>query len=243
MDRPKANCEFETTHWSMVVSSREKDSGIRRQSLGKLCELYWYPLFVFLRRKGFDPDASSDLVQGFFVELIDKEFLDAVSPDKGRFRWFLKSAIKRYTAKQLEKQSAQKRGGDRTFFSLDVQDAEQKYQMEPVENWSAEKLFDRQWGLTVLQQALTALATEYESKKKSELYSALQKTLSGQQMTQEEYQEIGDRFQMTANAVKVTALRLRQKYRDMIREIVAQTVTESDRVSDEIDELFNALSG
>ena len=243
MDENRANAEFATTHWSMIVSSREKDSDIRRDSLGELCTEYWYPLFAFLRRKGHQPDEAADYVQSFFLELIDKDFLDAVSPDKGRFRWFLMSAIKRYVSKQVEKQHAQKRGGDRAFFSLNVDDAEQRYQLEPVDGGSAEKLFDRRWALAVLQQALDRLREQNEKKGKLELYLALQSTLSGVPMTNEQYAEIASRFGMLEGAVKVSALRMREKYRDAIREIVSQTVVESDRVTDELDELLAALRG
>jgi RNA polymerase sigma-70 factor (ECF subfamily) len=243
MTSPNQNANFETTHWSRVVSSREQDSDIRRHSLGELCESYWYPLFAFLRRKGNSPDAAADYVQGFFVELVDKNFLDAVSPEKGRFRWFLMSAINRFVSKQVEKQSAQKRGGDRQFFSLNIETAEQRYQLEPTEGWTPEKLFDRRWALTVLEQALAELKQRQSDKGKLELYEALRPTLSGVPMANAEYAEIAQRFQMYEGAVKVAALRLRQKYRDIIREIVGQTVAESNRVSDEIDELFKALSG
>ena len=243
MTNSPSNDEFRTTHWSMVVSSREQDSDVRRDSLGELCQAYWYPLFAYLRRKGYGPEAAADYVQGFFVELIDKEFLDAVSPEQGRFRWFLMSAVKRFVAKQVEKQSTQKRGGDRQFFSLNIDDAEQRYQLEPVDGWTAEKLFDRRWALAVLQQALEILRVEQEKKGKLKLYLELQPTLSGMPMTIEQYTEIGDRFGMLPNAVKVAALRLRQKYRDTIRDIVAQTVVESDRVGDEMDELLAALRG
>jgi RNA polymerase sigma-70 factor (ECF subfamily) len=243
MTNSPSNEDFKTTHWSLVVSSKEQDSDIRRDSLGELCQAYWYPLFAYLRRKGYAPEAAADYVQGFFVDLIDKDFLDAVSPEKGRFRWFLMSAIKRFVANETEKQSAQKRGGNRKFFSLDVDDAEKRYQLEPVDGWTAEKLFDRRWALAVLQQALETLRSEQEARGKLELYLALQPTLSGIPMTSEQYTEIGDRFGMLAGAVKVAALRLRQKYRDTIRDIVAQTVDESNRVGDELDELLAALRG
>jgi RNA polymerase sigma-70 factor (ECF subfamily) len=239
----RAKGEFKTTHWSIVVSSREKDSKIRRDSLGELCEAYWYPLFAYLRRKGHSPEQAADYVQGFFLELIDKEFLDAVSPEQGHFRWFLMSAIQRYVAKQLEKQFAQKRGGDRRFLSLNVEDAEKRYRLEPVDGWSAEKLYDRRWALAVLEQALERLQNQQEKKGKLDLYLALQPTLSGVPMTLEQYTEIGERFGMLAGAVKVAALRLRQKYRDTIREIVAQTVVLSDDIADELEELLSALKG
>ena len=233
--------EFRTTHWSVIVSSREQDSDVRQKSLGELCETYWYPLFAYLRRNGHSPEETADYVQGFFVELIDKDFLEAVSPEKGHFRWFLMSAIKRFVSKQIEKQSAQKRGGNRQLFSLNMDDAEQRYQMEPVDGWSAEKLFDRRWAMTVLQQALDQLRSEQEKNGKLELYLELQPTLSGVSRTTEQYTAIGGRLGMLAGAVKVAAMRLRQKYRDAIRDIVSQTVVGLDDVSDELDELYSAL--
>ena len=239
----QSNHEFKTTHWSLVVSSKEKDSSVRRKSLGELAESYWYPLFAYLRRKGHDPDQASDYVQGFFADLIDKDFLEYVSPEKGRFRWFLMSAIKRYISKDVEKQSAQKRGGGRQFFSLDIADAEQRYQLEPVDGWTPEKLFDRRWALSILSQALDQIREEQSQKGKLELYFALQPTLSGVQISQERYEEIAARFSMTAGAVKVAALRLREKYRETLKSIVAQTVIEDDRIEDELDELLNALRG
>lgn len=238
-----ANHEFETTHWSLIVSSRVEDSDVRQASLSELCESYWYPLFAYLRRKGHDPDESADYVQGFFVELIDKDFLDTVSPDKGRFRWFMMSAIKCFVSNQLEKSQALKRGGKVTRISLDVTDAERKYQLEPVDGWSAEKLFDRQWALAVLKQALDELKKQQASRGKLELYEALQPTLSGMPITMERYEEIGEQFKMPSGAVKVAALRLRQKYRDSIREIVAQTLTDPQNVGEELDELLKALRG
>lgn len=243
MSGMRNNDEFATTHWSIVVSSREKDTDIRRASIGELCQSYWYPLFAYLRRKGHDATTSADYVQGFFVELMDKEFLNSVSPEKGRFRWFLMSAIKRYVSKEVEKQSAKKRGGGLQKFSLDLDDAEQRYQLEPSDGWSAEKLFDRRWALTVLGQALEQLKKQQAEKGKLDLYLALQPTLSGVPMTGEQYAEIAEKFGMLDGAVKVNALRLRQKYGEIIREIVGQTVEGVDGINDEVDELFSALRG
>ena len=239
----RANDEFKTTHWSLVVASREDDSDVRRTSLGELCEAYWYPLFAYLRRKGYTPDKSADYVQSFFVELIEKDFLEAVSPDKGRFRWFLMSAIKRYVGKEVEKQNAQKRGGGRQLFSLDIEDAEHRYQLEPTDGWTAENLFDRRWAMSVLQQALKQLEKEQQAKGKIELYQALQPSLSGVQMTQAQYENIAEKFSMTPGAVKVAALRLREKYRKTMQDVVAQTMMGSDDVEDELTALLKALRG
>jgi RNA polymerase sigma-70 factor (ECF subfamily) len=146
-------------------------------------------------------------------------------------------------AKQVEKQNAQKRGGGRPIFSIDIGNAEERYQLEPVDGWTAEKLFERRWALTVLQQALERVQTEQTKKGKLELYLALQPTLSGTPMTQDQYLEIGERFEMLASTVKVAALRLRENYRDAIREIVAQTVSDGLQVGDELDQLLAALKG
>ena len=234
---------FKTTQWSLILSSRESDQEIRRKSLSQLCESYWFPLFVYLRRKGHSPDDSADYVQGFFSQLIEKEFLESASPDKGRFRWFLMSAIQRHVAKQTAHQNAQKRGGGQRLISIDLANAEERYQLEPVDGWTPEKLFERRWALEVLQQALKQLETEQTEKGKFELYQELQSTLSGVPINQQRYQEIASQFSMSAGAVKVAALRLREKYRKILQQIVAQTIDESDSIDDELEALLAALRG
>lgn len=235
--------QFKTTHWNLVVSSKQSDVDIRRQSLSELCQQYWYPLFAYLRRKGHTAESSADYVQGFFLELIDKSFLDAVEPDKGRFRWFLMSAIGRFVSNQQKKQTAQKRGGGQPVLSLNVESAEQRYQMEPDEGWTAEKLYDRRWALSILEQALAELTRIQTSRNKTDLYQALQPTLSGIPMSGEQYAEIAKRFSMSTGAVKVAALRLREKYRSLLVDLVRQTVTEPHIVDGELEELLNALRG
>ena len=136
MTNPPSGSGFNTTCWHVVTTSRDNDSAIRRESLGELYQTYWYPLFVYLRRKGHSQEQSADYVQGFFLELIDKDFLAAVSPEKGRFRWFMMSAIGRFVSKQTEKNLAQKRGGNVNTFSLDAEQAEKRYQQEPAGDWT-----------------------------------------------------------------------------------------------------------
>ena len=228
----------------MVVSSRDSDSGIRTTSLGELYQAYWYPLFAYLRRKGHSPESSADYVQGFFVELIDKDFLETVAPEKGRFRWFMMSAIQRFVSKQLAKDNAQKRGGGNAIFSLNVDDAEKRYSREPADDWTPEKLFDRKWALEVLSQALEKLKADHQSTGKIELYKALQPTLAGNSLTNEQSEKISQRLAMTGVAVKVAAHRLKDKYRKTLTEIVSQTLTDPDNkanVDDELDSLFRAL--
>jgi RNA polymerase sigma-70 factor (ECF subfamily) len=243
MSSPHNEKHFQTTHWSLVVSSRKSDLVMRQKSLEELCSTYWYPLFAYLRRKGNTPEDAADHVQGFFAELIDKSFLDKVSPEKGRFRWFLMLAIKRFVSKQIEKSMAIKRGGDRQTISINIDDAEQRYQLEPVDGWTPEKLFDRRWALEVLQQALHQVRDEHQQKGKLELFVALQPTLAGVQISQDQYEEIATRFSMTPGAVKVAAMRLRDKYRKAMQSIVGQTLADSENVDDELQQLLTAIRG
>ena len=234
---------FNTTCWHIVTSSRDQDSAVRQESLGELYRAYWYPLFAYLRRKGHSQDQASDYVQGFFLELIDKDFLAAVSPEKGRFRWFMMSAVGRFVSKQTAKQMAQKRGGGKATFSLDVEKAEQRYQQEPVENWTPEKLFDRRWALEVLSKALEMLRRDHDARGKLALYEELQGTLAGEALTGEACEEIGAKLEMSPVAVKVAAHRLKDKYRNALIDVVSQTLTDQESVEDELDKLFEALAG
>ncbi len=243
MPQPAPNSDFATTHWSLIVSSRQQDSDVRRNSLSELYVQYSYPLFAFLRRKGHGVHEAADFVQGFFVELIDKDFLKAVAPEKGRFRWFLMSAIRRFVMNQSAKQKTQKRGGDRAFFSLDVDDAEQRYQLEPVDGWTAEKLFDRRWALEVLARALDQLESEHEAQGKLELFQDLRDTLTGIPLTSDRCSEIAEKFSKSPGAIKVAAHRMRDKYRQLLVAIVAQTVVDSSGVDSELDDLLAALGG
>ena len=234
--------DFKTTQWSLVVASRRgENSDVRQRSLGQLFESYWYPLFAYLRRKGCTPETAADYVQTFFLELIDKDFLRSVEPENGRFRWFLMSAIKRLMSNQINRDNAQKRGGGRVKFSLDIGDAESKYQHEPVDGWTAEKLFDRRWALEVLKQALSQLRAFYQKSDNEPLFELLQPVLTGNSMTRIEYESIGQQIGMSAGAVKVAAFRLRDRYRSLLRAIVAETLTEDSGLDDELDILLKSL--
>ena len=220
-------------------SGFSRPPGIARGALSGLL----VSAFAYLRRKGHSQDQASDYVQGFFLELIDKDFLAAVSPEKGRFRWFMMSAVGRFVSKQTAKQMAQKRGGGKATFSLDVEKAEQRYQQEPVENWTPEKLFDRRWALEVLSKALEMLRRDHDARGKLALYEELQGTLAGEALTGEACEEIGAKLEMSPVAVKVAAHRLKDKYRNALIDVVSQTLTDQESVEDELDKLIEALAG
>ena len=245
MNRPSPHREFQTTQWSIVLDSRRNahvDSALQQQSLRALCEQYWSPLYAYLRRKGHCRDDAADLVQGFFVDLIENDFLSAVDRDRGRFRWFLMHAVNCYVSKQRQRAAAKKRGGDRKRFSIDAEQAERVYANEPVDGWTAEKLFDRRWGIEVLRLAFETLKSEYVAKS-PELFASLQDRLTIEADSAESYASIAASQGMTEGAVKTAAMRMRQRYRLLLRRLVSDTLNEPDEIEDELEVLLAAIRG
>jgi RNA polymerase sigma-70 factor (ECF subfamily) len=233
--------QFATTHWSLVLEARG-GSPQAEAALEVLCGRYWYPIYAFLRRRGSSPEDASDLTQDFFATLLEKEYLDDVDRQKGRFRTFLLTAVSRFAAKAYERDRAQKRGGGRKLISLDVSQGESRYQHEPVDNWSPEKIFARRWALTILDAALARLRKDHEESGRTALFEALKVYLTGDSGSPP-LVEIGRRLSMTEGAVKVAIHRLRERYRQALREEISQTVAEPADVEDELLALSAALRG
>jgi len=231
---------FEATHWSLVLVAGQNDSSKAQEALASLCKAYWYPLYVFARRQGQGPEDAQDLVQGFFAKVIEKNYLAAAEREKGRFRSFLLVALKRYMANEWDRAGRVKRGGGRELLSLDEQNTEMRYRAEPVDSMSPEKAFERQWALTLLQQVLDRLASEYSAPAKAPLFEGLKIFLSGEKGAS--YTEVGLKLGMTEGAVKVAVHRLRLRYRELLRLEIANTVSSPDAIEDEIRNLFAALS-
>src|SRR2546430_9901540 len=152
---------FATTHWSVVLAARQQTSPEAGEALESLCRAYWYPLYAFIRRRGYDSHDAQDLTQGFFTRLLEKNYLAQADREKGRFRSFLLAALKHFLSDEQDRARAQKRGGGQALISLDEQTAEGRYRLEPADVMSAEKLFERRWALTLLEQARTRLCDEY----------------------------------------------------------------------------------
>ena len=241
--------DFRTTRWSLVVSSRRgtddeaADEGPEagwRQSLETLCRDYWYPLYSYLRRRGYSTNDAQDLTQDFFAELIHKDFLKVVVPEQGRFRWFLMDAIKKFAAKWNASQGTQKRGGDRKQLSLDFDSGEQRFLNEPSSEWTAEKQFERSCALQLLDRALTKLAAYYKDRGKQRFFDELKIFLmAGGNVPS--YAEIAERMSLTPTAVKVAVHRLREKYRQAIQNAVADTLDDPQEIDKEINELLSVL--
>src|SRR5258706_8452912 len=216
---------FATTHWSVVAAAGEGGSEPARSALETLCRAYWYPIYAYVRRKGFGPDEAQDLTQEFFAQLIAKEELRRADRNKGKFRRFLLTTLDFFLAREWNRAHRQKRGGQFTFVSLDEQAPEERYQIEPADNDTPEKKFLHQWALTVLKQAMNALEAECKANGKSLLFGAAMNLLSDEREGLD-YGEIAQRLAMTEGAARVAVHRLRQRFGELLRIEVAQTVAD-----------------
>ncbi|MCX6926354.1 MAG: sigma-70 family RNA polymerase sigma factor [Verrucomicrobia bacterium] len=231
---------FDATHWTMVVSAGNPNSPDAQAALARLCQTYWHPLYVFVRRQGQSAENAQDLVQGFFAQAIEKNFVAGAKREKGRFRSFLLIALKRYMVNEWKKANRDKRGGGHEIISLDEQNTEMRYRAEPADESLPEKAYERQWALTLLQQVLDRLSAEFTALGKAEVFEELKVFLSGEKGGS--YAEIGARLGMSEAAIKVTVHRLRQRYREVLRLEIANTVSSPEAIDDEVRSLFAALS-
>jgi RNA polymerase sigma-70 factor (ECF subfamily) len=231
---------FATTHWSVVLAAGEGASDLSRGALETLCRAYWYPIYVYVRRKGHGPDEAEDLTQDFFAQLIAKERLRLADRQKGRFRTFLLAMLDYFLAREWSRAHRQKRGGQFAFVSLDQPSPEARYQLEPADNETPEKKFEKQWALVVLQNALTALEKESAAAGKSALFAAIRGVLSDEP-DDGVYGPIGERLGMTEGAVRVAVHRLRRRYGELLRAEVAQTVGSATEAEEEFAYLVQVL--
>ena len=230
---------FATTHWSLVVAAGKRQLPEGGSALAALCATYWYPLYAYVRRRGYSAADAQDLTQGFFATLLEKDYLDDADQDRGRFRSFLITALKRYVSKQHERENAQKRGGNLKHLSLDFEAGESHYRIEPSHDSTPERIFQRRWALTVLENALTKLRQDFEGSEKEQLFESLKVFLTGEKGSS--LNQVADENNMTEGAIKAAVHRLRSRYRDLIRTEIAQTVADPGDVDDELRSLQAAL--
>ena len=232
---------FATTRWSIVASAGgQHDSPRAREALAALCEAYWYPLYAFLRRQGASAEDAQDLVQAFFVELLEKDRLAAADRERGKFRSFLLASLKHFQANDWRRGAAQKRGGGAPTLSLDLEAGERRFALEPSHQQTAERIFQRQWAMTLLEQTLAALRQEFVAAGKAELFDHAKAHLGGDPSAAP-YRQIAEKLGMTEGALKVAVHRLRQRWREALREQIGQTVAGPEEVEEELRELFDAL--
>ena len=245
MADPKETGEFSaaftTTQWSEVLDARQTDPRRARAALENLCTRYWYPLYAFIRRRGHGPHDAEDLTQSFFVHILEHGALNKVDQGKGLFRTFLLSSLVNFLSDQWDRDQALKRGGGKEILSWDALTAEELYQQEPAGDLTAEKLFERRWAMTLINQVLGRLRQEYETAGKRELFRELEGCLTGGIGTGF-YEETAKRLGMNEGSVRVALHRLRRRLGELLRSEIAHTVTGPDQVDEEIRYLFAAIS-
>ena len=226
----------------MVVAAGRRSSPASKAALADLCQRYWYPLYVYVRRRVADVDEARDLTQDFFARLLEKNTLALADPERGRFRSFLLTALKHFLINEWEKARAQKRGGGRKALAIDFEAKESQFTREPAHTWTPERLYERHWALTLLDQVLAQLRQEFQAAGKGKLFEQLKGFLVGDSATATHADAAG-KLGMSEGAVKVAAHRLRKRYRELLRQEVAQTVADDNEVEDEIRALFRSLEG
>lgn len=233
---------FHTTCWSAVLLSAQSQAPGSQAALAELCRIYWYPIYAFVRRRGYDPDTAEDLTQGFFLHLLDHKALRHVSPFKGKFRSFLVASLRHYLSDEVDRARCIKRGGNVEFVSLNTEAAEYRYRLGAPDLLTAEKLFDARWAMTLLDQATSRLGRDYEARGKTSIFETLKTFLNPVNASVTlSYQQAANALHVSVATVKTLIHRLRQRYTLILREEVARTVSDPTTVDEEIHALCEAL--
>src|SRR5216110_160775 len=230
---------FTTTQWSVVLTAQGQ-SPAADEALEKLCRLYWWPLYGFVRRRGYSPEEAQDLTQGFFALLLERRDLDAVRREKGRLRSYLLASLKNFLAKAHRREMTIKRGEGRPLVRLEELVVRESADAEPADMLSADRIYDRRWALTLLEQVLARLDAEYRAAGNEKLFEYLKELLSDEPGRRSQA-EIAVEMDMTENAVKQAFHRLRQRYRQLLRDEIAQTVAVPGDVEDELRHFISVL--
>ncbi len=232
---------FVTTHWSVVLSAASLNSEPSRKALESLCAAYWFPLYAYVRRRGHSPPDAEDLTQEFFLHLLEHNWVAKADRQKGRFRSFLLMAMNRFLANEWDKARTRKRGAQVRFVPLLAGEAETRYLREPADATTPEEAFERQWALTTLDEAVRSVRAEYERGGKGALFEALKPCLVGSRETQP-YAELGAVLNLSEGAIKVAVCLLRERYRQQLKEQIAQTVATPAEAESELRHLFRVLA-
>ena len=230
---------FTTTHWSVVLEARG-ESPAAQQALERLCRTYWRPIYGFVRRQGTHPEEAKDLTQGFFALILERKDFQSVRQEKGRLRSFLLASLKHFMANERRDARTIKRGGGRMLIPFDEIASDDSTEFDRSEMLSADLLYDRRWALTVLERVFARLREESQRSANASLLERLNELLSDEP-DRPSQAEIAREFGMTENAVKQAFHRLRQRYRQLLREEVAQTVATPAEIEDELRHLIAAL--
>lgn len=231
--------EFATTHWSLVLRARQDWSAASVEALEQLCQAYWYPLYAFARRQGCASHEAQDLTQEFFTRLLSKNYLQMADPNRGRFRSFLLASFKHMMANEWRDATRQKRGGGARLFSLDEEQAEERYQLDQADMQTPERLFERRWAETTLSRVLDRLAAEYSGH--TFRFEDL-KVFLIEARGSAPFADVASRLGVTESALKSLVYRMRRRYAELFRDEVAQTVEKPEEVEEEIGYMLTVLS-
>ena len=230
---------FATTHWSVVLMAGHTEEPKALNALEILCKTYWHPLYAYVRRRGHSPDDAEDLTQSFFAWLLQRQWLQRANEERGRFRSFLLTSMSNFLANEWDKSTAQKRGGGRVV-SWQRLEAESQGAWEPADTFTPEQDFERRWALALLNKVMERLDAEFETDGKQALFETLKPCLLGERDGQP-YAALASKLRMTEGSIKVAVHRLRQRYRQLLREEIANTVSQPEEVEEEMRHLFKVL--
>jgi RNA polymerase sigma factor (sigma-70 family) len=239
--RAGAQGAFTMTHWSVVLAAQQGDSPAADGALESLCRAYWYPLYVFVRRRGYQPHDAEDLTQEFFARLLQQDYLRSVDRNKGKFRSFLLAALQHFLANEWRRAHAEKRGGNVSFISMDGDSTEMYYLQIPASDLPPEAVFEQQWATTVLEQVLARLRQEFIASGKETLFDELKIFLTGEKRATS-YGELAAKLETTEAALKMSVSRMRHRYGELLRSEIAQTVSGPEQVEEELRSLLAAIS-
>jgi RNA polymerase sigma-70 factor (ECF subfamily) len=231
---------FATTLWTVVIEAAHCDNTRAREALAQLCQTYWFPLYAYVRRRGYSPEDAEDLTQGFFARLLELNSLAAVRREKGKFRSFLLASLNHYLSDEWDRARAQKRGHGRVV-SLDGAEAETRLSHEPATHDTPERLFEKQWAVTLLESVVRRLQAEHDDAGKGELFLALRFAIVGDK-SDVPYSQLAAQTGLTEEALRVTVHRLRRRYRELLRDEIARTVATPGEVEEELRHLFKVLT-
>jgi RNA polymerase sigma-70 factor (ECF subfamily) len=233
---------FLTTRWSVVLVSAQSQAPGSKEAFADLCKLYWYPLYAFIRYRGYSPEDAQDLVQGFFLHLVEHKTLRRVDRSKGKFRSFLLASLQNFLSDEADRARCLKRGGGAEFVHFDLEGCEDRYQLEPVDTLTPEKIFDARWAMALIGEALNRLGREYDSQGKATTFQALKVFLDPiNTKILPSYEEVAAQLKIGVGALKTLIHRLRKQYSALIREEISRTVSNSADVDAEIHQLCEAL--
>lgn len=241
-ERGNGAASFNTTHWTMVLACEDpSDSDRARDALARLFQIYWYPLYAYIRRRGYDEQDAKDLVQGFCLHLQEKHAIAKADRQRGKFRTFLLSALQNFLGHEWERAQAQKRGGGRELIRLDAEEADARYRLEPAHSVTPETIFEKRWAHALLEQTVSDLRADFVLRGKERLFDGLSSFLTSD-LKETSYQNAARDLGLPLSAIKTTIHRLRRDYRSKLREEISRTVSSPDEIDEELAHLRRVLA-